>query len=104
MIDLNSFTEEMKRLDKAGYAHAGVTPALVLELLAQLALAQKDAARLDFIQEATVDVRCVEQAEDSYGWEVIEHHMAAPKERKIGGSFNELGLRDAIDAAMEAKP
>lgn len=77
-------------------------PKVVVYLLDMLEAAKLDAARIEFVQDATVDIRCVEQGEDGYGWQVIEHHMGTPREKLIGGSFDELGLREAIDAAMAA--
>ena len=81
---------------------SGMSNTSILELVDQLEAAKLDAARIEFVQDATVDIRCVEQGEDSYGWQVIEHHMGTPREKVIGGSFDELGLREAIDAAMAA--
>lgn len=65
----------------------------------------KDAERLDFIEECTVDLRCHSVVlpgcddADIY-WNVIEHHMAEPNEREIGWGNT---ARQAIDAAIAAK-
>lgn len=64
----------------------------------------KDAERLEFIENSTVDLRCHSAptgGDDSdIHWNVIEHHMAAPNEREIGWGNT---ARQAIDAAIAAK-
>ena len=48
------------------------------------------------LEYETCDLRCVDDSSESYHWEIIEHHMSEPKERKIGCG------RTAIDALREA--
>lgn len=82
---------------------AASSPAVVLELLDYVAQLEKDAGRLNFMQEEALDARCVEIGEDSYGWQIMSHFMAEPKLRMVGESHDVLGLRQAIDTAMESK-
>ena len=64
----------------------------------------KDAERLEFIENGTVDLRChsAPTGGDDFDiyWNVIEHHMAEPNEREIGWGNT---ARQAIDAAIATK-
>jgi len=59
--------------------------------------AQADALdALAWLEEFTCDLRCVSTSEDDYAWNVIEHHMAEPRERVIGwGQTAIAAVRDA---------
>ncbi len=60
--------------------------------------AQADARdALAWLEEFTCDLRCVSTSEDDYVWNVIEHHMAEPRERVIGWG------QTAIAAVREAQ-
>ena len=67
-------------------------------LLERLEAAEKDAARLDFIEKEVFELTTRSTSEDDYVWEIAEYHMAAPNRRviDIGNS-----VRSAIDAVME---
>lgn len=64
----------------------------------------EDAARLDWLQENSCDLRCigVPTGGDDYdiNWIVIEHHQATPHVREIGRSYTD-DPRVAIDAARK---
>lgn len=64
----------------------------------------EDAARLDWLQENSCDLRCIgaPTGGDDYdiNWIVIEHHQATPHEREIGRSYTD-DPRAAIDAARK---
>lgn len=64
----------------------------------------EDAARLNWLQENSCDLRCigVPTGGDDYdiNWIVIEHHQATPHEREIGRSYTD-DPRVAIDAARK---
>jgi len=63
-----------------------------------------DAARLDFLENCSADLRCesVPTGGDDYDimWGVFEHYMSAPNLREVGAG---LTAREAIDAAMREK-
>lgn len=68
--------------------------------------AAADKARLDFITDETLDLRCfdVPTGGDDYSvaWQVIQHHMAPPRKRVIGEAEEYEGPRIAIDRAILA--
>nr|WP_279089138.1 hypothetical protein [Comamonas thiooxydans] len=67
------------------------------ELVQLKSQAQADARdALAWLEELTCDLRCVSTSEDDYAWNVIEHHMAEPRERVIGwGQTAIAAVRDA---------
>jgi len=100
---------DLEKLDAAA-THAQVHGYLlkwdgseIRQLVDRIAKLEKDAGRLNFMQEEALDARCVEIGEDGYGWQIMSHFMAEPKLRMVGESHDELGLRQAIDTAMESK-
>lgn len=72
------------------------------ELLEREEEARTDSCLLSFIQTECLDVRCVALGDDSYGWEVIQHHEGKTPEVKVGESFREDGLREALEDAVGA--
>ena len=61
-----------------------------------------DTRRLDALAKNSWDLRCFDMSDDDIGWQVIEHHMQRPHERKLAEVFRD-DPRQAIDAAIEAK-
>jgi hypothetical protein len=60
-----------------------------------------DERLIDFLEEECCDLRCVSisNGDDAdIGWEVIQHHMGKPKERRIGYGSSP---REAILRAMK---
>lgn len=56
------------------------------------------------LEQETCDLRCIEDGEDSYHWEVISHFMQAPNERTLGyGLYAEDALRDAFENTDSAR-
>jgi hypothetical protein len=60
-----------------------------------------DTRRLDALAKNSWDLRCFDMSDDDIGWQVIEHHMQRPHERKLAEVFRD-DPRQAIDAAIEA--
>jgi hypothetical protein len=73
-------------------------------LLARLQAAEADTKRLEHIKSGCLTLQCCEDHgydDADVHWEVIEYHMAEPKERMIGYGRTP---QEAIDAAMSPQP
>ncbi len=61
-----------------------------------------DSEKLDFLDSEFLDLRCISISNGDAGdadvmWVVIQHHMAAPKEREVGrGATARKAILDAI--------
>lgn len=62
----------------------------------------KDGEKLDFLEAECLDLRCISISNGDAGdadmmWVVIQHHMAAPKEREVGrGATVRKAILDTI--------
>lgn len=73
----------------------------IAKLEAEKAALLKDRGRLDFLRAECVDVRWISGGIDEVGLQLVDHHMAEPRERVIAENWNE-DLRGAIDDANTA--
>lgn len=64
-----------------------------------------DTVLLDFMAEEYLDLKAFEMptgaGDADVGWKVIQHHMAAPKEREVGVAYRD-DPREALREAMKA--
>lgn len=99
---MSSETSEIERLKK----ELSIVRAERDELFKEVLDLRKDKSRLDLIEASCWDLRAVDEPhpggdDGEVAWVIIEHHMAAPKERELS---REYSARAAIDYALNPRP
>lgn len=94
--------KKTKHLKSCGWkiGRAALSSTAGASLLAHVKELEKDKARMDEIEANTLTLKCCEDQgydDADVHWEVIEYHMAEPKERMIGHGRT---AREALSAAM----
>lgn len=100
-VRLQSYGEQLPELNRClELLEMAMSSTAGASLLAHVKELEKDKARLESITAGCWTLKCCEDVgydDADYHWEVIEYHMAEPKERMIGHGRTP---REALSAAM----